>query len=218
MNARDDIISAFRKRRALRATTDVPAAGGPEVRPTTTTTDKLTRFADRAKAAAAQVKIVDRIENVPSVTAEILRSRNLPAIVHLPPDRLLRLLDRIPWNEAGGPSISRGLPTGEDVAIAVASFAIAETGTLVYTASPLRPPSWHFRAGVEIAVISADHICGTLEDVLEQITKSGSLPSTINLVTGPSRTGDIEQTLELGAHGPRELVILIVPSLGGEHN
>ena len=95
-------------------------------------------------------------------------------------------------------------------------IAIAETGTLVYPASAYRPPSWHFRPGMEIALLSADRIQADLERVLKQIAKRGALPSTINLVTGPSRTGDIEQTLELGAHGPKELVILIVPSLGGE--
>ena len=64
----------------------------------------------------------------------------------------------------------------------------------------------------EIAVIATDSILPDLESVLAQIKSGGELPSTINLVTGPSRTGDIEQTLELGAHGPKELVILIVPS------
>jgi L-lactate dehydrogenase complex protein LldG len=50
-----------------------------------------------------------------------------------------------------------------------------------------------------------------MEDVFAQV-KSGGHPSTLNFVTGPSRTGDIEQTLELGAHGPKALAILIVQS------
>jgi L-lactate dehydrogenase complex protein LldG len=60
---------------------------------------------------------------------------------------------------------------------------------------------------LEIAVLRTSSIVGELEDVLAKV---GALPSTLNLVTGPSRTGDIEQTMELGAHGPKSLAILIV--------
>jgi L-lactate dehydrogenase complex protein LldG len=48
-----------------------------------------------------------------------------------------------------------------------------------------------------------------VEEVVARL-KAVRLPSTLNFVTGPSRTGDIEQTLELGAHGPKALAILIV--------
>ena len=51
-----------------------------------------------------------------------------------------------------------------------------------------------------------------MENALARIKAKGALPHTINFVTGPSRTGDIEQTLELGAHGPKALAILIVKS------
>ena len=145
----------------------------------------------------------------------MLRSRNLPAIVHLPPDPSFV---QISWSSVPGLSIVRDAPGPDDVAVSIAPHAIAETGTLVYPASPSRPPSWHFRPGVEIALLAANDIRTDLEGVLEQMNRSGTQPSTVNLVTGPSRTGDIEQTLELGAHGPKELIILIVPSLGGERD
>ncbi|MDE2182836.1 MAG: LUD domain-containing protein [Alphaproteobacteria bacterium] len=100
-------------------------------------------------------------------------------------------------------------PGPNDAAVSVAPFAIAETGTLVFLSGPAAPPSWHFRPGLEIAVIAAGNILPTLEDVLARI-REHPLPSTVNLVTGPSRTGDIEQTIELGAHGPKTLSIVIV--------
>ena len=222
MNARDEILSAIRARRVNPETAGVPPAPaapraqrgecGPEDRGTRTTDDKLSHFAERASAAAAQVKVLDSVHKIPSTIADALRSRNLPAIVHLPPDPLL---EQIGWNDAPGLSIIRNIPGGDDVAVAIAPYAIAETGTLVYPASRARPASWHFRSGVEIALLAANNIHADLESALEQITNHGALPSTVNLVTGPSRTGDIEQTLELGAHGPKELIILIVPSLGG---
>jgi L-lactate dehydrogenase complex protein LldG len=175
----------------------------------------LVRFEERAKAAAAQVRRIESVEEIPVAVAGILRSRNLPAVVHVPPDRLLK---RIDWNRAPGLSIISEVPGGDEVAVNFAPFAIAETGTLVYTAATTRPASWHFRPGVEIALLDPKNISADLESVLKQITSDGALPSTVNLVTGPSRTGDIEQTLELGAHGPRELIILIVRSFGSKRD
>ena len=88
-----------------------------------------------------------------------------------------------------------------------APLAIAETGTLVQPSRAASPASWHFRPGFEIAILNASDIVAHLEDAL---AKLGALPTTVNLITGPSRTGDIEQTLELGAHGPKALAVLIV--------
>ena len=62
-------------------------------------------------------------------------------------------------------------------------------------------------------VVSADDIAGDYETVWQRIRETygpGKLPRTVNLVTGPSRSADIEQTLILGAHGPRALHILVV--------
>lgn len=221
MNAREEILSAIRARRVTPGSAGVlPASSAPaaplgecwpEVRGPTTAGDELSHFVERAKAAAAHVNVLEGVHEIPSTIADMLRSRNLPAIVHLPPDPLI---ERLSWSNAPGLSITSNMPGGDDVAVAIAPYAIAETGTLVYPGSQTRPPSWHFRPGVEIALVTRDRICDNLEEVLKRITKYGALPPTINLVTGPSRTGDIEQTLELGAHGPKELIILIVPSLG----
>jgi L-lactate dehydrogenase complex protein LldG len=213
MSAREEILSAIRARRITPGTAGVPPACGPDARGPRTTDELLTHFQQRAKAAAAQVRILSGAEEIPAAIADALRSRNLPAILHLPPDPLF---DEMSWSSAPGLSIVHEAPGPDDVAVAIAPHAIAETGTLIYPASPSRPASWHFRPGVEFALLAADDIRADLEEVLVEITKRGALPSTTNLVTGPSRTGDIEQTLELGAHGPKELVILIVPSLGGE--
>ena len=62
-------------------------------------------------------------------------------------------------------------------------------------------------------VLFADDIAGDYETVWRRIRETygeGKLPRTVNLVTGPSRSADIEQTLILGAHGPRALHILVV--------
>ena len=90
-----------------------------------------------------------------------------------------------------------------------APLAIAETGTLVQSARYASPASWHFRPGFEIAILRASDIVAHFEDAISKL-KAHTLPATVNLITGPSRTGDIEQTLELGAHGPKALAVLII--------
>jgi len=201
MNAQDDILSAIRER-GVRST---PRPARRHASPPSQELAAL--FAERAGAAAAQIMHVASRE-IPACVATILRSRNMAAILHLPPDPAL---EQMSWNEVPGLTLAREAPGPDDAALSFAAFAIAETGTLVYPASRARPASWHFRPGLEIAVLDAHSILFDLEQVLACIGKSGALPSTLNLVTGPSRTGDIEQTLELGAHGPKELVILVVP-------
>jgi L-lactate dehydrogenase complex protein LldG len=110
------------------------------------------------------------------------------------------------WNQM---RVSHEAPGPNDTAISLAPMGVAETGTLVFPASAHGPASWHFRPGFEIAVLQTKDIVTDLETALARL-RAGEWPHTINLVTGPSRTGDIEQTLELGAHGPKALAILLI--------
>jgi L-lactate utilization protein LutC len=201
MSAREDILSNIRARRVRSAPRPAPykLPALPK--------EALTQFMDRARASGAEVRPLARAGDIPTAVAESLRDRNLPAVVHLPPDAQW---DTLPWDSAPGLTTTREAPGGDDAALNTAPFAIAETGTLAYLSGAARPASWHFRPGLEIAILRADNIMPHLESVLARAKITGPLPHTINLVTGPSRTGDIEQTLELGAHGPRALVIFVI--------
>lgn len=200
MSARDDILHAIRTQRVKTATRpplyNPPMIGGKAA----------DIFAARAIAANASVTTITAMDDVPGAVAEVLRRANLELRVHAPSSAF----DELDWPKAAI-VVDRNAPGPDDAALAVASIAIAETGTLVYPAAADRPASWHFRAGLEIAVLREDAIVNHLEDALARLRHNGTaLPHTVNLVTGPSRTGDIEQTMELGAHGPKALVILIV--------
>jgi len=200
MSGRDEILSNIRSRRIV-------AAPEPErYRAPIEAGDPVAMFEERARWAQTDVRVLDRLADVPAVITELLRAKNLAASVHLPLDKELSAL---PW----GPTLTvkREAPGPDDTAVTTAPFAIAETGTLVYPARADSPAAWHFRAGFEIAVLRADDVLPQMEDALARIKQqSGPIPHTINFVTGPSRTGDIEQTLELGAHGPKALAVLIV--------
>jgi L-lactate utilization protein LutC len=198
MSARETILTAIRARRLTAA--PKPAS----YRPTPKPGDPATRFVENAKAAAAQVRSVAHMNDVPQAVADLLRAHNLAARIHLPPESAL---ESLPWNDI---ALERTAPGPDDTAIALAPLGICETGTLVYGSAANAPASWHFRAGFEIAILRADGIVPHFEEAVARIKRAGALPHTINLVTGPSRTGDIEQTLELGAHGPKSLAIVIV--------
>ncbi len=201
MNARDEIISVIRQRRVRNEKRPSP------YRPAPIDGDLIAQFSKRATSQAAEVRRLSSMDDVPAAVADILRGRNLQAAIHLPPNSSG---DELPWQSAPGLTRETTPPGPDDAALAIAPFAIAETGTLAYTSAPDAPASWHFRAGLEIAVLRADSILPHLEDVLAKVKSRGEFPRTLNLVTGPSRTGDIEQTLELGAHGPKALAVLIV--------
>jgi L-lactate dehydrogenase complex protein LldG len=202
MSARDAILSAIRAQRVKNAPR--PAL----YRKPDAAEDDATHFMARATRAAAEVRSLARMQDVPAAIADALRARNMKAAVHLPENS--PLLQSLPWDLAPGLAREHALPGPDDAAVSLAPFGIAETGTLAYLAKPDAPASWHFRPGLEIAVIRKSSIFPDFETVLARAKTNGLLPSTLNLVTGPSRTGDIEQTLELGAHGPKALMVLVV--------
>jgi len=163
--------------------------------------DLVASFVAKASAVNTEIRILDREDEIPAAIAEILRAHNLAARVHLPPNSDVNGLDAL--------TVLRDPPGPDDTAVTRAPLAIAETGTLVQPAREASPASWHFRPGFEIAILKASDIVAHFEDAFHKL-KSQALPPTINLITGPSRTGDIEQTLELGAHGPKALAVLVV--------
>jgi L-lactate dehydrogenase complex protein LldG len=196
MNARDDILLSIRSR--TRPKTDKPEP----YRAPIIASDLVAAFAEKAQAANAEIRVLEGEAEIPEAIADILRSHNLAARIHLPPNSDIAQTD---WRL----SIERSAPGPDDATVTRAPLAIAETGTLVQPARNCSPASWHFRPGLEIAILRESDIVAHFEDALVKLKKD-NLPATINLITGPSRTGDIEQTLELGAHGPKALAVLIV--------
>jgi len=168
--------------------------------------DAPSHFAAKAKASVAHIHEIARSADAPLCIWSIIAAERLAPHLHIPASSPLRAL---PWHNALGLTLSAALPGGDGSAFSAADYAIAETGTVVFFSGPEAPPSWHFRAGREFVLVSRARIVPRLENVLALFSAGQALPATLNLVTGPSRTADIEQTIELGAHGPREVHILI---------
>ncbi len=168
-------------------------------------------FVEMAREAAAAVIRVPSAEAVPGAVADYLKAENLAAEVRLAPDPALRGL---PWDGQPLITLSEGPARPSDPVSLTGAFAgIAETGTLMLMSGRAGPTTLNFLPETHIVVLKARDIAGCYEDAWDRLraAQAGArLPRTVNLITGPSRTADIEQTIQLGAHGPRRLCILLV--------
>ncbi len=108
---------------------------------------------------------------------------------------------------AGIKVIRTGNPTAK-AGITSAAAAIAETGTLVIPSGKGQPLSTSLLPEIHIAVIQSSQIVYSLEEAI-QIKAVRDASATV-LITGPSRTADIEMTLTIGVHGPKELIVYIL--------
>ena len=171
-------------------------------------------FVDMAREASATVAELPDMAAVPAAIAEYLRQAQLAPRFAAAPDPIL---DAIPWGAAPALEIRRGIARDTDVVGFTRAYAgIAETGTLVAASGAESPSTLHLLPETHIALVTRDRIVATYEDVWASLREAGSghtgsdMPRTVCLITGPSRTGDIEQIIQMGAHGPRRLHILLV--------
>ena len=168
-------------------------------------------FCEMAEAVAATVQRVKGIDKVPAAVADYLRAKNLPASVRMGADARLAAM---PWDRQRSLEVKRGPSDGDDeVGVSHAFGGVAETGTLVMHSGGDNPTTINFLPEHHIVVVNAADIAGDLETVLAAVRKKfgkGKMPRTLNMITGPSRSGDIEQKLLLGAHGPRALHLIVV--------
>lgn len=154
-------------------------------------------------------------EDVPGAIADYLAAHNLPP-------RLARAphpeLDAMPW--AAYPLLEVEARKGHEndlVSVQHAYAGIAETGTLMFPSDPTRPTTLNLLPDIAIAVLRVSRLVGAYEEAWDILRgehvdglTGGFMPRNVMLVTGPSRSADIEQTLELGAHGPRSLHVVLI--------
>ncbi len=152
---------------------------------------------------------------VPVAIADYLAAQNLPSRFVLAPHSELRA---IPWAARPLLRIREGRAEATDlVSVQHGYAAVAETGTLLLPGAAERPTTLNLLADTEIVVLRASRIVGPFEDAWDLLraewqdaATGGFMPRNVMLVTGPSRSADIESTLELGAHGPRRLHVVLV--------
>lgn len=173
--------------------------------------ERLALFKTMIEQAFATVSILKSSDEIPSAVAAHLRSKNLPMEIRRGEDARLA---NAPWQNEKTLSVTTGPSDGKQLAaISHAYGAVAETGTLVLVSGPENPTTLSFLPEHHIVVLDAGEIEGNYEAVWDRIREKygrGIMPRTVNWISGPSRTADIEQVLLQGAHGPRTLHVLVI--------
>lgn len=164
-------------------------------------------FLKGLEEAAASSDAASDMAGVPEAVERFLQRFELPPCLTVAPHPLLADID---WPHEW--EVARGAPARDVlVGLSVGYAGVAETATLALYSSPESPITLNYLPDFHLVVLPAERIVPYFED-LWQLTRaeSGFPPRAINLVTGPSRTADIEQTIQLGAHGPRKLHVIVV--------
>jgi L-lactate utilization protein LutC len=110
--------------------------------------------------------------------------------------------------ESAGFVVHRGdAPAIEGAGVSRALYALADTGSVVLAASPDEPRAASLLPDVHVTLVSEDVIVAGLDELFAAV--GNDLPSSLAIVTGPSRSADIEQKLTVGVHGPGEVHVVI---------
>ena len=171
--------------------------------------EQVALFVRNVEKEFGTVARVPDLDAVPGAVADYLAQQNLPPRLVMAPHPELQGL---PWSARPLLEIEARRAQGTDQVSLQHGFAgIAETGTLMLPSDPARPTTLNILAETEIVVLRASRIAGAYEEAWDRLrAELGGMPRNVMLVTGPSRSADIEQTLELGAHGPRRLHVVLV--------
>lgn len=173
--------------------------------------ERVDLFVRKARDIFATVTRLDNRDDIPAAVCDYLRDRNLPQAIRRGADPRLA---NLPWERQAQLAVTVGPSDGKDLAgLSHADAGIAETGTVVLTSGADNPTTLNFLPDHHIVVVDASTVAGDYETVWADLRRrfgAGVMPRTVNLITGPSRSADIEETLLLGAHGPRSLHILVV--------
>ena len=172
--------------------------------------DLLGRFIAQSERLQSTVARVGALSDVPAAVADYLRDRGLGtrAIVW-------KSFAGLDWSAAGllveARAPVRDDPEPDLVGVTGCFAAVAETGTLALLSGPDTPASMALLPETHIAVVPCLRIVRHMEDVFALLRhERGEPPRALNFISGPSRTGDIEQTIVLGAHGPYRVHLILV--------
>jgi L-lactate dehydrogenase complex protein LldG len=188
--------------------TDAPARG-----------ERAARLKSRMEAVRAEVHLVpseawlDRLK-------EILAVRKVATLLYAPQTAIGEAL-RHAWetDAAGSPELVAYAGPVEtfkerlfavEAAVTAAAGAVADTGALILRPTAEEPRLMSLVPPIHIAVLRAEEIFATLDDAMAAGNWPADMPTNMLLISGPSKTADIELILAFGVHGPKELIVLVL--------
>ena len=211
MSAREEILQRVRAglgknnlvaRRAVAENSMHSRARGPQP---CFAGDLPERFTRKALALASTVERVAGSQAMPAAVARYLAEHGLLRATVATGD-----VAGLDWAGADIEIAARVAVDADKVGISGCFCAIAETGTLLLLSGPQTPASISLLPETHIAIVPVGRIVATMEDAFALLrNEQGGLPRAVNFISGPSRTGDIEQTIVLGAHGPCRVHLIL---------
>lgn len=177
--------------------------------------DLVDRFIARAREMASTVERLPAPADVPQAVARYLDALALPPALAAQKSRAgvcWPELAHLDWSGAGLTIEARAARGSDALGITGCFCAVAETGTLAFTTTAATPTASMLLPATHVCVVRTGQVVAGLEEAFARVrSEHATMPRAINFVSGPSRTGDIEQTIVLGAHGPFRVHLLVVP-------
>jgi len=174
--------------------------------------DRVALFAERFTAAGG-VLLRGQAEKALSDLGETLRAEGVTALFFPEGDAAAReiaeaLVPFGPFRLTTGAEV-RGGSEAVTAGVRSAEAAIAETGTIVETSAGGKTLLPGLIADVHVSIVPSVSVVARMEEALAAFTPAP--PRNISFLSGPSKTADIEQTLTVGAHGPKKAIALLLP-------
>ena len=164
----------------------------------------IERFLQNLTVNAARVDVIQRLTDAIPLIERFIVEKALAPQLHLSP-----ALQR-EWPTTHHIEITHGTTDGTHKLCASRAWAgIADTGTLVLLSGPDNPTRLNFLADYHLVFVRKDQIVADKKKIWKKLEQEETLPRALNFISGPSRTADIEQTIALGAHGPRFLWVFV---------
>lgn len=167
--------------------------------------DRVARFQEKALSLSSSLERVAGVADVPLAVVRFLSAGGLGNQAVLSAD-----LASLDWAGSLLEVAVRPAVDADTVGISSCFCAIAETGTLMLLSGASTPATVSLLPETHIAVVSESRIVATMEDAFALLrAERATVPRAVNFISGPSRTGDIEQTIVLGAHGPCRVHLIL---------
>jgi L-lactate dehydrogenase complex protein LldG len=198
--AREQILGSIARHKARHRHSELPAHVIPQ-RALLPAAERLELFASMVRKSAASIESIGPLGRLPAAVQYYLQSSGMAEhniYLNSP------ALSTLGWNSLASQDYRSA------VGVSLAFCGIAETGSLVLLSAPAVSTAAWFLPENLIVAVAQQRIYATQEDCWARLhAESPELPRTVTFMTGPSRTGDIEQKIVIGAHGPKQLHIVL---------
>ena len=205
MSDRDAILARLRHLQ-----TDTPAPSPPSPRPAIGE-DLVAELVQRMTTATVNVVELKDASAVPAWLAGYLKDNQLEPRLVTGTDKTLA---DMPWQQAALECQQRAATLTDPLALSFARCGIAESGTVVLQSGPDNPTTLNFVPDHHVVVLNSDDIVSYWEQAWAKCHQQwqGQQPRVLNFISGPSSTADVGLTQVFGAHGPRNLSVLVLGS------